>query len=43
MKLDAGMGNIRAEHVQNGEITVGSKLIVLGGPALLIGLGGGAA
>ncbi len=38
-----GMGNIRAEHVQKGEITVGSKLIVLGGPAMLIGLGGGAA
>ena len=36
------MGNIRAEHVQKGEITVGSKLIVLGGPAMLIGLGGGA-
>ncbi|BBP63482.1 hypothetical protein PHLH5_10230 [Pseudomonas sp. Cab53] len=37
------MGNIRAEHVQKGEIVVGSKLIVLGGPAMLIGLGGGAA
>ena len=41
--LAGGMGNIRAEHVQKGEITVGSKLIVLGGPAMLIGLGGGAA
>ncbi len=37
------MGNIREDHVQKGEITVGSKLIVLGGPAMLIGLGGGAA
>lgn len=37
------MGNIRAEHVQKGEISVGAKLIVLGGPAMLIGLGGGAA
>ncbi|HBX56047.1 phosphoribosylformylglycinamidine synthase [Pseudomonas sp. UBA2684] len=41
--LAGGMGNIRAEHVQKGEILVGSKLIVLGGPAMLIGLGGGAA
>ena len=41
--LAGGMGNIRAEHVQKAEITVGAKLIVLGGPAMLIGLGGGAA
>ncbi|WP_017937359.1 phosphoribosylformylglycinamidine synthase [Zestomonas thermotolerans] len=41
--LAGGMGNIRAEHVQKGEISVGAKLIVLGGPAMLIGLGGGAA
>ncbi|WP_439861189.1 phosphoribosylformylglycinamidine synthase [Pseudomonas sp. MBLB4136] len=41
--LAGGMGNIRGEHVQKGEITVGAKLIVLGGPAMLIGLGGGAA
>ncbi|TFZ32800.1 phosphoribosylformylglycinamidine synthase, partial [Pseudomonas syringae] len=38
-----GMGNIREDNVQKGEITVGSKLIVLGGPAMLLGLGGGAA
>ena len=41
--LAGGLGNIRAEHVQKGEISVGAKLIVLGGPAMLIGLGGGAA
>ncbi|SFT53314.1 phosphoribosylformylglycinamidine synthase [Pseudomonas marincola] len=41
--LAGGMGNIREDHVQKAEITVGSKLIVLGGPAMLIGLGGGAA
>ncbi|PKH21858.1 phosphoribosylformylglycinamidine synthase [Enterobacterales bacterium CwR94] len=41
--LAGGMGNIRADHVQKGEITVGAKLIVLGGPAMNIGLGGGAA
>src|SRR3546814_4579585 len=31
------------EHVQKREVIVGAKLIVLGGPAMLIGLGGGAA
>jgi phosphoribosylformylglycinamidine synthase len=41
--LAGGMGNIRADHVQKGDISIGGKLIVLGGPAMLIGLGGGAA
>ncbi|WP_436876714.1 phosphoribosylformylglycinamidine synthase [Siccibacter turicensis] len=41
--LAGGIGNIRADHVQKGEIAVGAKLIVLGGPAMNIGLGGGAA
>jgi len=41
--LAGGIGNIRGEHVRKGEITVGAKLIVLGGPAMNIGLGGGAA
>lgn len=41
--IAGGIGNIREPHVQKGEIAVGSKLIVLGGPAMLIGLGGGAA
>ncbi|MEQ4673947.1 phosphoribosylformylglycinamidine synthase [Providencia vermicola] len=41
--LAGGIGNIRADHVQKGEITVGAKLIVLGGPSMNIGLGGGAA
>ncbi|MGU3413856.1 phosphoribosylformylglycinamidine synthase [Enterobacteriaceae bacterium C34A] len=41
--LAGGIGNIRADHVQKGEINVGAKLIVLGGPAMNIGLGGGAA
>ena len=41
--LAGGLGNIRAEHVEKDDIAVGSKLIVLGGPAMLIGLGGGAA
>lgn len=41
--LAGGIGNIRSEHVQKGEIPVGTALIVLGGPAMNIGLGGGAA
>ncbi|WP_086982482.1 phosphoribosylformylglycinamidine synthase [Vibrio aphrogenes] len=41
--LAGGMGNIRDEHVQKKEIPVGASLIVLGGPAMNIGLGGGAA
>ena len=41
--LAGGLGNIKTEHVQKGDIPVGAKLIVLGGPAMQIGLGGGAA
>ena len=41
--IAGGYGNIRGEHVQKGEIPVDACLIVLGGPAMQIGLGGGAA
>nr|WP_136251625.1 phosphoribosylformylglycinamidine synthase [Ningiella ruwaisensis] len=41
--LAGGLGNIKREHIEKGEITVGAKLIALGGPAMNIGLGGGAA
>jgi phosphoribosylformylglycinamidine synthase len=41
--LAGGMGNIRAEHVEKGAMKPGYALVVLGGPAMLIGLGGGAA
>jgi phosphoribosylformylglycinamidine synthase len=41
--LAGGLGNIRRTHVEKAEVPVGAKLIVLGGPAMLIGLGGGAA
>ncbi len=41
--LAGGLGNVRPELVLKGEIPAGAKLVVLGGPALLIGLGGGAA
>jgi phosphoribosylformylglycinamidine synthase len=41
--LAGGLGNIRSEHIFKGEFAAGSALVVLGGPAMLIGLGGGAA
>jgi phosphoribosylformylglycinamidine synthase len=43
--IAGGYGNIKEEHVDKAwdAIPVGSKLIVLGGPAMQIGLGGGAA
>ncbi|RJG40255.1 phosphoribosylformylglycinamidine synthase [Motilimonas pumila] len=41
--LAGGLGNIRGEHVEKNDIPVGAKLVVLGGPAMNIGLGGGAA
>jgi phosphoribosylformylglycinamidine synthase len=41
--LAGGLGNIKRDHIQKGEITKGAKLIALGGPAMNIGLGGGAA
>ncbi|SFF47330.1 phosphoribosylformylglycinamidine synthase [Fontimonas thermophila] len=41
--IAGGYGNIRAAHVDKRKVVEGAKLIVLGGPAMLIGLGGGAA
>ena len=41
--LAGGYGNIKAEHVDKNEFSSGAQLIVLGGPAMLIGLGGSAA
>ncbi len=41
--LVGGVGTIRSEHVHKSDIPPGAQLIVLGGPAMLIGLGGGAA
>ncbi len=38
-----GLGNIRDQHVQKQQLPVGSLIIQLGGSAMLIGLGGGAA
>ena len=41
--IAGGMGNIRKDHVDKGTIPAGTRLVLLGGPAMLIGLGGGAA
>ncbi len=41
--IAGGYGNIKAEHVDKPPFDAGALLIVLGGPAMLIGLGGGAA
>ena len=41
--IAGGLGNIRADHVAKGEIPPGAAIVVLGGPGMLIGLGGGAA
>ena len=41
--LAGGVGSIRPEHIDKLDIPAGSHIIVLGGPAMLIGLGGGAA
>ncbi len=41
--LAGGVGNIRAADITKQDLPVGSPLIVIGGPAMLIGLGGGAA
>lgn len=40
--LVGGMGHIRPAHVHKKAIPAGAPIIVLGGPAMLIGLGGGA-
>lgn len=41
--LAGGVGAIREQHVEKQDIPPEAQLIVLGGPAMLIGLGGGAA
>lgn len=41
--LAGGVGNIRRQHIEKNTVEPGDRVIVLGGPAMLIGLGGGAA
>ncbi|UZJ54233.1 hypothetical protein CBS101457_003553 [Exobasidium rhododendri] len=43
MMLAGGVGNVRPQYALKSKITPGSAIIVLGGPGMLIGLGGGAA
>ncbi|HYN01534.1 MAG TPA: phosphoribosylformylglycinamidine synthase [Vicinamibacteria bacterium] len=41
--LAGGVGNVRAQHAQKGDVPAGSLLVQLGGPGMLIGMGGGSA
>jgi phosphoribosylformylglycinamidine synthase len=41
--IAGGLGNVRRQHVEKAPVVPGAKIVVLGGPSLLIGLGGGAA
>ncbi len=41
--IAGGLGNVRRMHVEKKDVPVGARIAVLGGPAMLIGLGGGAA
>jgi phosphoribosylformylglycinamidine synthase len=39
--IAGGLGAIREQQIEKQKLPIGAKLIVLGGPAMLIGLGGG--
>ncbi|QTR54258.1 phosphoribosylformylglycinamidine synthase [Thiothrix unzii] len=41
--IAGGMGNIREQNINKNPLPEGTPIVVLGGPAMLIGLGGGAA
>ncbi|MCE5231956.1 MAG: phosphoribosylformylglycinamidine synthase [Mizugakiibacter sp.] len=41
--IAGGLANLRRMHVAKGTLEPGDRVVVLGGPAMLIGLGGGAA
>ncbi len=41
--IAGGLGNVRRPDVEKKDVVIGAPLVVLGGPAMLIGLGGGAA
>jgi phosphoribosylformylglycinamidine synthase len=41
--LAGGVGRVEPQHVEKRRLQPGDKVVVLGGPAMLIGLGGGAA
>src|SRR5690606_1274632 len=39
--IAGGLGSIRERYIEKKRLPVGAQIIVLGGPAMLIGLGGG--
>ncbi|MDH3864113.1 MAG: phosphoribosylformylglycinamidine synthase, partial [Gammaproteobacteria bacterium] len=41
--IAGGVGNVREGHAKKIDVPVGAKVVTIGGPAMLIGLGGGAA
>ena len=41
--IAGGVGNVREQHASKIDVPVGARIVILGGPAMLIGLGGGAA
>ena len=41
--IAGGLANLREPHVRKRQLVAGDAVVVLGGPAMLIGLGGGAA
>jgi phosphoribosylformylglycinamidine synthase len=41
--IAGGLGNVRRSHIEKRDCPPGAKIVVLGGPSMLIGLGGGAA
>ena len=41
--IAGGLGNVRRRDVEKRDVVIGAPLVVLGGPSMLIGLGGGAA
>jgi phosphoribosylformylglycinamidine synthase len=41
--IAGGVGNVREEHAKKIDVPVGARVVGIGGPAMLIGLGGGAA
>jgi phosphoribosylformylglycinamidine synthase len=41
--IAGGLGNVRAEHAHKGDVPPGALLVQIGGPGMLIGMGGGSA
>ena len=41
--IAGGLGNIRPMHTKKQQVSLNAKIVVIGGPGYLIGLGGGSA